>query len=221
MLPESLSSAPRDMFRIVQWTDNVWRLFRVRVVRKKAVNLQRLKVTIIVSTRANLRRTHHLPPDFAKGTTSPLLPSMAAEIVAPIVSTARRELRFVQQPAQRNEHRPCLAAIPRRCARLCGASPMPPARLARLFQSGGGFWPRAGAAVHPAPPCGHCRPLARQAAPASRTATGRGIRSVQRNLPRLGAGRTGFIARNRGLPLQRLPRLPRRHLRRSPGRRRC
>jgi hypothetical protein len=35
-------------------------------------------------------RTHHLSPDLAKGTTSPLLSSMAAEIVTPIVSTARR-----------------------------------------------------------------------------------------------------------------------------------
>jgi hypothetical protein len=161
------------------------------------------------------------PSSLARRNTRSSFPRSSCTVTGVCVALASRELRFVQQPAQRNEHRPGLAAFPRRCARLCGASPMSPARLARLFQAGGGFRPRAGAAVHPAPPCGHCRPPTRQAAPASRTATGRGIRSVQRSLPRLGSGRTGFIARNRGLPLQRLPRLPRRLLRRSPGRRRC
>ena len=32
------------------------------------------------------------------------------------LALASRGLRSVQQPAQRNEHRPCLAAFPRRCA---------------------------------------------------------------------------------------------------------
>jgi hypothetical protein len=170
---------------------------------------------------ANWRNILLQPPPFRTLSTRQGAHQRASTVTGVCLALASRGLRSVQQPAQRNEHRACLAAFPRRCARLCGASPMPPARLARLFQAGGGFRPRAGAAVHPAPSCGHCRPLARQAAPASRTATGRGIRSVQRNLPRRGAGCTGFIARNRGLPLQRLPRLPRRHLRRSPGRRRC
>ena len=170
---------------------------------------------------ANWRNILLQPPPFRTLSTRQGAPQRASTVTGVCLALASRGLRSVQQSAQRNQHPPCLASFPRRCARLCGASPMPPARLARLFQAGGGLRLRAGAAVHPAPPCGHCRPLARPAAPASRTATGRGIRSVQRNLPRLGAGRTGFIARNRGLPLQRLPRLPRRHLRRSPGRRRC
>jgi hypothetical protein len=120
------------------------------------------------------------------------------------ISTARASPRSRAAARTAAERRPCRQRALRDCSKPVAV-----------------FGPVAGAAMHPAPPCGHCRPPARQAAPASRTATGRGIRSVQRSLPRLGAGRRGFIARNRGLPLQRLPRLPRRPLRRSPGRRRC
>jgi hypothetical protein len=83
----------------------------------------------------------------ARRNTRSSFPQLSSAFTEVCLALASRGLRFVQQPAQCNEHRPCLAAFPRRCARLCGASPMPPARLARLFQAGGGSGPVL------APPC--------------------------------------------------------------------